>query len=112
MADRSEALATVRAKLHGGSQLTADDIVLLESEHGKEVASYHAALEAKWEEIVSLRERITTTEKGLRAILEEHAEIAKAGRYGSECCTCSPQDGNWPCVTVLEARAALGGEDG
>ena len=45
--------------------------------------------------------------EGLRAILEYHQEIAKAGPYGSECCTCSPQDGKWPCVTVLEARAAL-----
>ena len=59
-----------------------------------------------------LAARIEELEKGLRAILEEHQEIAKAGPYGSECCTCSPQDGNWPCVTVLEARAALGGEDG
>ena len=50
-------------------------------------------------------------QEGLRTILEEHAEIAKAGNYGSECCTCSPQDGGWPCVTALEARAALGGEE-
>ena len=61
-------IEAVRRKLHGGSQLTADDIVLLESEHGREVASYHKALQDRYEEIISLRDRIVTLEKGLRAI--------------------------------------------
>lgn len=112
MADRSEALATVRAKLHGGSQLTADEIILLESEHGREVASYHKALQDRYEEIVSLRDRIVVLEKGLRAILEGHAcdpEFPETHPW-ARCTICSPQEKRWPCTTVLEARAALGGE--
>lgn len=108
MADISETLATVRAKLHGGSQLTADEIILLESEHGREVASYHKALQDRYEEIVSLRDRIVVLERGLRAILREHRPTDVTGRL--RCVLCSPGDSNWPCVTVLEARAALGGE--
>ena len=60
-----------------------------------------------------LAARIEELEKGLRAILREHGEVAKHGSRGllRECLICTPQDGNWPCVTVLEARAALGGEE-
>lgn len=49
-------------------------------------------------------------QEGLRAILQEHREIKAPER--SYCLICAPGDGRWPCVTVLEARAALGGEDG
>ena len=50
--------------------------------------------------------RIEELEKGLRAILSQHREIAEGARR-SHCEVCYPQDGVYPCVTVLEARAAL-----
>ena len=57
-----------------------------------------------------LAARIEELEKGLRAILDGHLLTVLSGRRA--CCVCSPQDGRWPCPTVLEARTALGGEDG
>lgn len=68
-------------------------------------AAYYA------EDVPDLAGRIDKLKAGLQAILQEHVEAPKAGLHGSECCTCAPQDKLWPCVTVLEARAALG-EDG
>lgn len=52
-------------------------------------------------------------QEGLRAILREHGEVAKHGSRGllRECRICAPQESRWPCVTVLEAREALGGEE-
>ena len=52
--------------------------------------------------------RIEELEKGLRGILREHTPVGKPGRWS--CWMCSPHDSRWPCVTVLEARAALEGE--
>ncbi len=52
--------------------------------------------------------RIEELEKGLRAILREHQESRSRPNL---CRLCGAHDG-WPCVTVLEARSALGGEDG
>ena len=49
-------------------------------------------------------------QEGLRAILREHYGLED--RYGMCCVLCNPQEKRWPCTTVLEARAALGGEDG
>lgn len=66
-------------------------------------AAYYA------EDVPHLASRIDELEAGLRAVLEEHVEAPKEGLHGSECCTCAPQDKLWPCVTVLEARAALEG---
>jgi hypothetical protein len=60
------------------------------------------------EDVPDLTSRIDKLKAGLQAILQEHVEAPKAGLHGSECCTCTPQDKLWPCVTVLEARAALG----
>ena len=45
--------------------------------------------------------------EGLRAILREHQESRSRPNL---CRLCGAHD-NWPCVTVLEARAALEGED-
>ena len=50
-------------------------------------------------------------QEGLRAILREHRRITETVGRQPQCCTCNPQDKRWPCVTVLEARAALGGEE-
>ncbi len=50
-------------------------------------------------------------QKGLRAILREHRPVTFYG-HAAHCQLCSPQEKRWPCTTVLEARAALGGEDG
>jgi hypothetical protein len=44
----------------------------------------------------------------LERILAAHQEIVGVTR--SYCLICAPGDGRWPCVTVLEARAALGVE--
>ena len=46
---------------------------------------------------------------GLEAVLREHTPEAPDGR-ADRCRLCSPQEKRWPCVTVLEARAALEGE--
>ena len=54
--------------------------------------------------------RVEELEKGLRAILADHNPYPVRPGGRTWCIVCSPQDGNWPCVTVLEARAALGGE--
>ena len=48
-------------------------------------------------------------QKGLRAILREHRAVRTPVR--PYCCICAPQEGEWPCTTVLEAGAALGGEE-
>lgn len=69
---------------------------------GHDFAAYYA------EDVPDLTSRIDKLKAGLQAILQEHVEAPKAGLHGSECCTCAPQDKLWPCVTVLEARAALG----
>ena len=58
--------------------------------------------------LVSEVERL---QEGLRAILREHRRITETVGRQPQCCTCNPQDKRWPCVTVLEARAALGGEE-
>jgi len=42
----------------------------------------------------------------LERILAEHKGIAVGDR--TYCRLCVPGDASWPCVTVLEARAALG----
>lgn len=48
-------------------------------------------------------------QEGLRAILREHRAVRTPVR--PYCCICAPQEGEWPCTTVLEAGAALGGEE-
>lgn len=53
-----------------------------------------------------LNDVIDRLEAGLRAVLEEHKEVRASGR--SYCLVCGPGDGYFPCVTVAEARAALG----
>ena len=55
-----------------------------------------------------LASRIEELEKGLRAILREHEQDADNPKH---CVICAANDGYWPCVAVLEARAALGGEE-
>ena len=47
---------------------------------------------------------------GLRAILDQPREISEGSRR-AHCEVCYPQDGVYPCVTVLEARAALEGRE-
>jgi len=42
----------------------------------------------------------------LERILAEHVEVVAGDR--TYCPICAPGDGHYPCVTVLEARAALG----
>ncbi len=56
-----------------------------------------------------LAARIEELEKGLRAILREHGE--DTSENPNHCRICGAADGYWPCVAVLEARAALGGEE-
>ncbi|MHB8311841.1 MAG: hypothetical protein ACYDD0_00845 [Candidatus Dormibacteria bacterium] len=100
----------VRAKLHGGSPLASDDVVLLESEHGREVASYHKALQDRYEEIVSLRDRIVVLEKGLRATLlpmDAALEAAKRENGGAGLIW-ADEVTRWRVLM----RAALGGDDG
>ena len=63
------------------------------------------------EEIRALRAEVERLQEGLRAILREHRRITETVGRQPQCCTCNPQDKRWPCVTVLEARAALGGEE-
>lgn len=51
--------------------------------------------------------KVERLREGLRAILREHQESRSRPNL---CRLCGAHD-NWPCVTVLEARAALEGED-
>lgn len=57
---------------------------------------------------IQQNKRIQKLEAGLRAILREHGEdvVANPGH----CLICGAADGYWPCVTVIEARAALGAD--
>ena len=64
------------------------------------------AVETNWK----LLDRLARDESGLQAILREHHEVETHGS-AMQCCTCGPQEKRWPCITVLEARAALGGEE-
>jgi uncharacterized small protein (DUF1192 family) len=43
----------------------------------------------------------------LERILAEHVPEGWPDRAAEHCAICSPQESRWPCVTVLEARAAL-----
>ena len=52
--------------------------------------------------------RIEELEKGLRAILREHGE--DTSENPNHCRICGTADGVWQ-LAVLEARAALGGEE-
>ncbi len=81
----SERLEEIWAKLHGGSQVTADEIVFLESEHSRTVQSYHKALEERWGEIVEklaelerLRERVRELEGTVTAGLLATEQISRA----------------------------------
>ena len=79
----AERLEAIWAKLHGGSQVTADEIVFLESEHGKTVQSYHKALEERWAEIVELLaevERLREQVKAL-AVFEDYVRRIEAEHY-------------------------------
>lgn len=60
--------------------------------------------------INGLRAEVERLQEGLRAILREHHEVETHGG-ATQCCTCGPQEKRWPCTTVLEALAALGGEE-
>ena len=52
-----------------------------------------------------LRAEVERLRVGLLAILREHHQVCRGGY--ARCSVCSSVDGRWPCVTVLEARAAL-----
>ena len=90
-------------------------------EHEAEAAIGHlleqadvGVFERMADELDAALARIEELEKGLRAILEGHAcdpEFPETHPW-ARCTICSPQEKRWPCATVLEARAALGGEDG
>jgi hypothetical protein len=61
-------------------------------------------------ELPVLRAEVERLRGGLRAILDQHREISEGSRR-AHCEVCYPQDGVYPCVTVLEARAALEGRE-
>jgi hypothetical protein len=65
---------------------------------GGEECRFRGAIDDLLSEVERLR-------GGLRAVLREHTMDNWAGR--DYCRLCSPKESRWPCVTVLEARAAL-----
>ena len=67
------------------------------------VARHRALIDERY--ALELVSRIEDMERGLRAILREHHQVRRGGY--ARCSVCSSVDGRWPCVTVLEARAAL-----
>ena len=85
--------------------MNADELAAIKARYPDNLASCDAA------RLVAEVERLR---EGLRAVLREHWESATPGSRGllRHCGICSPQENRWPCTTVLEARAALGGEDG
>ena len=72
------------------------------------IAQHRSLLDERY--ALALVARIEELEKGLRAVLREHPEVPLP--VHPFCAVCAPADTHWPCATVLEARAALGGEDG
>jgi len=94
----AERLEAIWAKLHGGSQVTADEIVFLESEHGKTVQSYHKALEERWAEIVELLAEV----ERLRGVVRVAREIALCIECEDEAVTHHP--------ALLASLAALEGK--
>ena len=66
MSTDTEAIRVMWSKLHSGVQISGDEISLLISEHGKEIASYHKALDERWAEIVALRSEV----ERLRGVVE------------------------------------------
>ena len=66
-----------------------------------------------WEvcDAARLLAEVERLQEGLRAILADHNPYPVRPGGRTWCIVCSPQDGNWPCSTVLEASVALGGEE-
>ena len=61
------------------------------------------------EVIARLLSEVERLRGGLEAILREHAEDTALNPH--HCVICGAADGYWPCVTVLEALAALEGKE-
>ena len=89
-------------------------------EHETEAAIGHlleqadvGVFERMAEELDALRAEVERLRGGLEAVLEGHTcdpEFPETHPW-ARCTICSPQEKRWPCVTVLEARAALEGRE-
>lgn len=89
--------------------ISPQEVVEIMAEHVPDERGYACtSCEGPWPcDKRRLASRIEDLETSLEFILREHYKVLN-GQHEA-CCTCSPQDSDWPCVTVLEARAALGG---
>ena len=104
----------------GGDGVNADEFAAIRARHPRErhdcpSCDEYVCSRGPWEvcDAARLLAEVERLRKGLRAVLREHWESATPGSRGllRHCGICSPQEKRWPCVTVLEARAALGGEE-